>query len=193
MSNEIEYRSAQALHPDGDKAFVRGQAIVFGQETVLGKDRFGTEYREVVEPGAFDGVDLSGVTLKYNHSKDKAAVLARQSDKSLVLEQRSTGLLFAAELRSNLGKDVYAAVKSGDISGCSFGFFCAKDHYEQRSTCIVRHIDKFEKLNEISIVDDPAYKQTTVEARSGSHTPEWISTHEKQQEERQRLLLLTYC
>lgn len=187
--DKIEYRSATDLQTDNDKAIVRGQAIVFGKETVLGKGRFGTEYREVIEPGAFDGVDLSKTPLKYNHDKARALILARPGDKSLTIEKRSNGIYFAAELRSNLGKDVYDAVKAGDINGCSFGFHCDKDHYEQRSKCVVRHVDKARDLTDISIVDDPAYKQTSVEAR-GQGSPSWM---QEQEEERQRLILLTYC
>lgn len=193
MKNDaIEYRSASSLQTDSEKAIVRGQAIIFGQETLLGKDRFGMEYREVVEPGALEGVDITETPLKYNHSRDKAAVLARQRDKSLVIEQRSAGIFFAAELRSNLGHDVYTAVAAGDISGCSFGFVCDKDHYEQRSNCIVRHIDKMSRLTDISIVDDPAYKQTSVEARADGSAG-WVAERAAREAERQRLILLTYC
>lgn len=193
--NNVEYRAATDLQPDKEKAIVRGKAIVFGKETILGKDRFGQEYREIVEPTAFAGVNITDTPLKYNHSQDKAAILARQRDKSLVIDQRADGIYFAAELRSNLGKDVYAAVQAGDISGCSFGFVIAKDggeHYEQRDNCIVRHIDKIDKLTDISIVDDPAYKATLVEARAEGQ-PRWMSAREALEDERQRLILLTYC
>lgn len=191
-NNDVEYRSASSLQPDGEKAIVRGRAIIFGKETLLGKDRFGTEYWEVVEPSALDGVDISSTPLKYNHSTDKAAILARQQDKSLLLEKRADGVYFSAELRSNLGQDVYSAVVAGDISGCSFGFLCEKDHYEQRHNCIVRHIDKISKLTDISIVDNPAYNQTSVEARNDGKAA-WVAEKEASEIERKRLVLLTYC
>ena len=193
-NNKPEYRSISMTATENDNV-VEGTAIVFGQETVIGADRFGTEYREVVEPHALDGVNITDTPLKYNHDKSKANILARQRDKSLSVSVDETGVHFSAELRTNLGKDVYAAIKAGYISGCSFGFFCGDDHIEKRDNVIIRHIDKLEKLTDLSIVDDPQYTQTSVEARSES-TPKWVSELEekssKDKLERQKLILLSY-
>jgi HK97 family phage prohead protease len=191
MQNKIEYRSI-GMTATEDENVVEGTAIVFSQETVIGKDRFGAEYREVVSPHALDGVDISDTPLKYNHDKAKANILARQRDKSLQVSVDDTGVHFSAEMRSNLGKDVYSAVKAGDISGCSFGFICEKDHIEKRDNAVVRYIDKIAKLTDLSIVDDPAYKQTSVEARS-ENTPEWVEEQAKKAELKQKLYLLTMC
>ena len=171
--NKLEYCSAEMAATE-DESVVAGTAIVFGQETVVGTDRFGAEYREVVEPHSLDGVNITDTPLKYNHDKSKANILARQRDKSLQVNVDETGVHFQAELRTNLGKDVYAAIKAGDISGCSFGFFCQEDHIEKRDNVIIRHIDKLARLTDLSIVDDPQYTQTSVEARSES-TPKWVS------------------
>ena len=194
MEQKIEYRNAE-MQTDENENVVSGTAIVFNQETVIGKDRFGAEYREVVSPHALDGVNITDTPLKYNHDKSKANILARQRDKSLQVNVDETGVHFQAELRTNLGKDVYAAIKAGDISGCSFGFFCQDDHIEKRDNVIIRHIDKLAKLTDISIVDDPQYKQTSVEARNES-TPAWVSeleeTRSKEKLEREKLILLSY-
>lgn len=190
MEQKIEYRNAEMTTEDEN--VVAGTAIVFGQETVIGKDRFGAEYREVVEPHALDGVNITDTPLKYNHDKSKANILARQRDKSLSVSVDETGVHFQAELRTNLGKDVYAAVKAGDISGCSFGFCCDQDHLEKRDNAIIRHIDKLAKLTDLSIVDNPQYKQTSVEARS-ENTPEWVEEQAKRAELKQKLYLLTLC
>lgn len=192
--NKPEYRSIGMTATDNENV-VEGTAIVFGQETVIGKDRFGAEYREVVSPHALDGVNITDTPLKYNHDKNKANILARQRDKSLQVNVDESGVHFSAELRTNLGKDVYAAIKAGDISGCSFGFFCQDDHIEKRDNVIIRHIDKLAKLTDISIVDDPQYTQTSVEARKKS-TPTWVSDIEekrsKEKLEREKLVLLSY-
>lgn len=193
-NNKPEYRSIGMAAME-DENVVAGTAIVFGQETVIGKDRFGAEYREVVSPHALDGVNITDTPLKYNHDKSKANILARQRDKSLQVSVDESGVHFKAELRTNLGKDVYAAIKAGDISGCSFGFFCQDDHIEKRDNVIIRHIDKLEKLTDLSIVDDPQYTQTSVEVRN-ENTPAWVSefeeTRSKDQLERQKLILLSY-
>ena len=192
MEQKIEYRNAAMTATENENNVVSGTAIVFNQETVIGKDRFGAEYREVVEPEALNGVDISDTPLKYNHDKAKANILARQRDKSLQVSVDNTGVHFSAEMRSNLGKDVYAAVKAGDISGCSFGFVCENDHIEKRDNVIIRHIDKIAKLTDLSIVDNPAYKQTSVEARN-ENTPEWVEEQAKKAELKQKIYLLTFC
>ena len=193
-NNKPEYRSIGMTATENENV-VSGTAIVFGQETVIGTDRFGTEYREIVEPNALDGVNITDTPLKYNHDKSKANILARQRDKSLSVNVDETGVHFQAELRTNLGKDVYAAVKAGDISGCSFGFFCQDDHIEKMGNVIIRHIDKLAKLTDLSIVDDPQYTQTSVEARS-ENTPKWVSAIEEKRSkdklEREKLILLSY-
>ena len=191
MEQKIEYRNVE-MQTDENENVVSGTAIVFSQETIIGKDRFGAEYREVVEPHALDGVNITDTPLKYNHDKAKANILARQRDKSLQVSIDDTGVHFSAEMRSNLGKDVYLAVKAGDISGCSFGFVCENDHIEKRDNAIIRHIDKIAKLTDLSIVDNPQYTQTSVEARS-ENTPEWVEEQSKKTELKQKLYLLTFC
>ena len=68
---EIRLAEMRALPQDDcqqDK-IVEGYAIVFERPTVLWTDPdTGKEYKEVISRGALDGVDLSDVPFKYNHS-----------------------------------------------------------------------------------------------------------------------------
>lgn len=190
MKNDYEYREIVMQLPDNDSPVVEGKAICFGEPTVLYTDRFGTEYREVIAPDALADVDLSDVPLKYNHSNEKAAILARVRNKSLQLDLRDDGLYFRAELKTNLGADVYAAIKAGDVSKCSFAFICDREEFDQETnTRTIKHI---KHLGDISIVDYPAYDQTTVEARE-ANIPDFVKKLEeaKEQEQRKKLLLMT--
>lgn len=189
---KYEYRAINiTITEDASEGYeVEGKAICFNSETVLWVDRFGTEYKEIIAPGALDGVDLSDVPLKYNHSHEKASILARVRDGSLKLELKEDGLYFRAKLLTNLGEDVYKAIKAGDVSKCSFAFICDDESYDENTnTRTVKHI---QHLGDISIVDEPAYNATSVEARC-DNMPEFVKKieQEKEQEYRKRLILLT--
>lgn len=168
---------------------VKGKAIVFDTPTVIYTDNYGYEYREIVDAKALNNIKLDDVPLLYNHDESKAAVLARQRDKCLTLDLRVDGLYFEAELKSNLGKDVYTGIKAGDITGCSFGFICNTDSITIDDNAQTRTILDISYLSDISIVDNPAYTQTNVEARNKY---EAASQKRKEIELRKRLMLLTY-
>lgn len=193
MNNKIEIRTALELVPleDKGKHIIQGKAIVYNQPEILYVDRFGTEYREMILDSALNNVDFSDVPLKYNHSQEKAKILARARQRTLILENRSDGLYFTAELNTNLGEDIYNSIKAGDIVGCSFGFICEEDEFDNSTN--TRIIKNISKLTDVSVVDDPAYKQTYVEARSKDY---FIDIENKKVEqynkyERDKLTLLT--
>ena len=168
-SKQIEFRSIAELHvsevkDENNSKIIEGKAIVYNSPTILYTDRFGNEYREIISSEALNDVDLSDVPLKYNHSQEKAMILARARQKTLILDNRQDGLYFKAELRTNLGEDIYESIKAGDITGCSFGFIINEDEFDNDTN--TRTVKKIYKLTDISVVDEPAYKQTFVEARS---------------------------
>ena len=168
-NKQIEFRSIAELHIQDETEtekgkIIEGKAIVYNSPTVLYTDRFGNEYREIISSEALNDVDLSDVPLKYNHSQEKAKILARARQKTLILDNQPDGLHFKAELRTNLGEDIYESIKAGDITGCSFGFIINEDEFDNDTN--TRTVKKIYKLTDISVVDEPAYKQTFVEARS---------------------------
>ena len=186
---KIEVRNIDLSLNDADKCIVTGKAIVFNQPAVLYVDRFGTEYKETIDSHALEHLDLSDVPLKYNHSKEKADILARVRDKSLTLDLKKDGLYFTAELRTNLGQDVYTAIKMGDINKCSFGFHCANDKWDaQTNTRTVLEIDY---LSDISVVDNPAYSSTYVQARDYYKAKENLKVLAEKEEKRKKLILLS--
>ena len=189
--SDIEIRSAiDNITVDDNKKIITGKAISFNVPEVVYKDRFGNEYREMISSNSIDKSILKDIPLKYNHDKFKANILARQRDNSLQLELRDDGLYFNAELRTNFGSDIYYAIKSGDINKCSFGFICGKDEYQNEKR--TRIVSIIKKLTDISVVDNPAYKNTNVECRSNFYEEKAKET-EQLYIAKQKLILLTYC
>lgn len=144
---------------------VDGYAIVFEQPTVLWTDPdTGKEYKEVIARGALDGVDLSDVPFKYNHS-DSLMIMARSRNKTLILVPDDIGLRVSANLApTTAGKDLYTLIQRGDINKMSFAFYVADDEYDRNTS--TRRINKFAAIGDVSAVDAPAYEQTSLSARS---------------------------
>lgn len=156
--NNLEVRQSE-----NDEMILEGYAATFDEPTVLFKiDE--TEYKEVIERGAFDEMDYKDCCLKYNHS-DNVPLLARTKGGSLELSVDNKGLFFRAKLfETQSAKDVYTLVRAGALDKCSFAFTVKDDEYDRKTN--TRHIKKIDKLYDVAIVDIPAYDSTSVSARN---------------------------
>ena len=154
-----EIRASQS----NDAMIIEGRAIVFDQPTTI-NDPVGS-YTEVIERNALDGADLSDVRLLFNHDLNRVP-LAR-TPKTMSLSVDPVGMTIRATLpETESAREVYQSVKRGDLSGMSFAFKVPEggDTYDAKTN--TRTISKIEKVYECSIVQFPAYAQTSVEARS---------------------------
>lgn len=151
---------------EGEAMMLEGRAIVFNTPTVL-CEIDGIRYREIIDQRALDSADIGDVVMRYNH-KGEAVVLARTRNKSLELEKRLDGLYVRAKLQPDIQqhKDIYNAVRSGLIDKMSFGFAIGEGGDKYDSSTHTRTVVSIRKLYDISVVDQPAYDQTYVEARS---------------------------
>lgn len=159
-----ETRIAEIRATSSDSAlFIEGRAIVFDQATKI-NDPVGS-YTEIIKRGALDGADLSDVRLLFNHDLNRVP-LAR-TPKTMTLKVDPVGMTIRALLpETESAKEVYESVKRGDLTGMSFAFKVPEggDTYDPKTN--TRTINKIEKVYECSIVQFPAYGQTSVEARS---------------------------
>jgi HK97 family phage prohead protease len=158
--NPIQIRAAQNEENNTDMT-VEGKAIVFNETTPLFNDG-STQYYEMIDSHALDGVDLSNVYLYYNH--DNKAV-ARTKNNTLTLDVRPDGVYFTAVLaNTTYGSDLYKLVQRDDVDKCSFAFTIADEDFDNVTNTFT--VKKIDKLFEISLVDLPAYENTTVSARA---------------------------
>lgn len=142
---------------------LEGIPVVFDQMTEI-KTPAGS-YFEVIKRGALDNADLSDSRLLYNHDLDKIPLA--KTPKTMQLQITDTELRMSAELpETETAKEVYTAVKRGDLSGMSFSFTVPDggDYYDAATN--TREIRQIDKIFECSIVPFPAYPQTSIEARS---------------------------
>lgn len=196
MSTEqkIEYRELNLVdfvkndNSDNKGYIIEGKAISFNCPEVIWEDRFGNKYSEEIRSEAFENLDLSKLCLVYNHDSSKAKNLARIKNKTLEIELRNDGLYFKANLKTNLGKDVYQAIIDGELSKCSFGFIAKEEVFNSDTN--LRSITKIDKIVDISIVDEPAYKNTFVSCRDCFSAKEEAIIKQKYNDERNKLLIL---
>jgi len=143
-----------------------GRAIVYDKPTVLYRAG-GVDYKEQIDSHALESADLSDVVLRYNHSNG-FTVFARTRNRSLQLEQRPDGLYMTANLQSDIQqhRDIHSLVKSGLVDKMSFAFAAADNGDEYDRGTHTRTVTNIRKLFDLSVVDQPAYDQTFVEARN---------------------------
>lgn len=161
QGNDREIRTSLVELNLSDDLLVEGKAIVFGETVPLFKIA-GEQYFERIEPIAFNTVDLSTVFFYYNH---ESFAYASTKSKTLELDICSDGVYFKAHLPdTNAGRDLYYLIKRGDIDKCSFGFTIKDEKFDEKTnTFIIKSVDR---LFEISVVDFPAYDNTSISARS---------------------------
>ena len=167
---------------------IEGKAIAFNDKTLLFSDGE-TNYYEMIDSHALDGVDLSNVYLYYNHA-EKA--LSRTKNNTLQLEAKSDGLYFKAKLiDTSYGRDIYKMVQDGLVDKCSFAFTINDEDFDEKTNTFI--VNKINKLFEISLVDIPAYEDTNVSISARSKLTE-LETERKtklDEEKRKALILKT--
>jgi HK97 family phage prohead protease len=147
----------------GQDKVIAGYAAVFGvpSESI---GSWGGDFIEKIDPHAFDKTlaapDLDCRCL-WNH--DASAILGRTKSGTLSLRTNATGLFYECTLPdTQAGRDTFASVERGDVSGSSFGFQCIRDSWnDDRSERTLLQADLFD----VSVVTFPAYSQTSVDVR----------------------------
>ncbi|WDF82067.1 phage major capsid protein [Lacticaseibacillus pabuli] len=157
-------KDASDTNSDGSK-HLTGYAVVFNRPSKnLGS------FVEVIDPHAFDNVDLSDVYLTNNH--DMSQVLASTKAGTLTLTVDDKGLAFDATLPdTTLADDTAANVDAGNISNMSFTFVNAQDgdtFTRGDDGTVTRTIKSIKSLLDVTLVAIPAYDDTNVQVSQRS-------------------------
>lgn len=159
--SKIENRLADVkFNEENDKMILEGYAIVFDQETLIGDKDNG--FIESIDRNALEKTNMKDVPLKYNHD-DSHLILARTRNNSLQLIKDELGLRIRAELiDTQANKDIYESVKAGLLDKMSFAFTVNSQKLDRSGEIPKRTITGIERLFDVSVVDMPAYEQTSV-------------------------------
>lgn len=161
-----EYRGIDILQPiEKEKRidsnfYVEGLATTYEPYELYEID--GIKYYEKIDRNAFVGADLTDVIMQYDHV---GRVLARQSNKSLIVEANNDGLFICADLsNSSASKEMYEDISSGLVTKMSWAFTVAEDSFDRDTR--TRIIKRVKKVYDVSAVSIPANNDTEINARS---------------------------
>lgn len=141
--------------------YVEGYATTFDEPYVLG-EQDGVQYKELIDRNALVGADLSDVIMLYDHS---GAVMARQSNGTLLVCPDQAGLFVAADLsKSMAARNLYEEIENKLITKMSWAFSVAEEAYDRATR--TRRILKIRKVYDVSAVSLPANPCTDISARS---------------------------
>lgn len=165
----MEIRSVSELPVLSEGRHIQGYAIVWGVESRVLCDWDG-EFIEVIERGAVDDelLQRSDVKALYNHMRDYLLARCTNGEGTLQLTIDERGLRYDFDApETTWGNDVLELVKRGDLRGSSFAFTADDVAYSQRPDGTrIRRVRKLSGLYDVSVVADPAYTQTSVDARA---------------------------
>ena len=163
--------SVREAAPDaeGESRTITGTAIVFNAESEV-LDDWGMRFREVIKPEAATMEFLNTQDIKMNMLHDRQLTIARcnKGEGSMRLSVDDHGVNFEFEApKCDIGDRCLEMVRRGDYSGCSFEFYPDEYDVEEREggkDVKITH-RKFRAITALTIGLDPAYKQTSVNAR----------------------------
>lgn len=166
ISNEIEPVNFNAL-----EGIVEGYPIVFEQMTPIG-DMF----YEIIDRHALDEADLTDVKFQINHNNSMLPLArhrrGKRSTMDINIDDHGMAIKANLDIENNFtSKELCSAVVRGDVEDMSFAFGITVEG-EEWSNLVeqmpLRRITKIGKVFEVSAVNDGAYPQTSISARSAS-------------------------
>ena len=121
---------------------------------------------ESIAPGAFSKTISGDIRALINH--DTTMVLGRTAAHTLELREDTHGLWGRIEINPNDSDamNLYARVKRGDVSQCSFGFEIVSEETDFRDDGTIHWTIREVNLFEVSCCTFPAYEQTAISART---------------------------
>jgi len=166
---EIRTASNHAAHIDAVKGIVDGYPIVFNERASIG-DLF---YEEIA-PHACDDADITDVKFLINHNDDMIPLARHRRGKrsTMDIEIDDHGVKMKTQLdveNNSTARELCSAIIRGDIDDMSFrfGIVVEGDEWSDLDKPMpIRRITKIAKIAEFSAVNDGAYPQTEIHARS---------------------------
>lgn len=145
---------------------ITGRPIVYNSKTDLGW------FDEIIEAGALDKANLKDVRFLVNHNTDMIPLARSRNNNensTMQLEVDKDGMAIRVNLdteNNTEARNLYSAIKRGDITGMSFMFTIDREEWEElESDHPTRHIKSIGQVFEVSAVTFPAYESTEISAR----------------------------
>lgn len=165
----------RASDKEEERGVIEGTPIVFDQDTTI-MDWCGT-FIERIDKNALKDADMKDVRLFVNHDTNKIA-LARSkngnenSTMSFTIDDEGVHMRAVLDVDNNSeARALYSAIQRGDMDGMSFMFRIKSQEWKDiDSETPTRIIKEISIVHEVSVVNFPAYPQTSVNARASGET-----------------------
>ena len=143
-----------------------GRPIVYDAKTNLGW------FDEIIERGALDNADLKDVRFLVNHNTDMIPLARSRNNNAnstmqMTVDEQGMAIRVNLDTENNSdAKNLYSAIKRGDITGMSFMFSIDSEEWDDlESEHPTRNIKEIGRVLEVSAVTFPAYDATEISAR----------------------------
>ena len=148
----MELRALPSEVEEEKKYIVEGYASTYEPYVLLTMD--GIDYKEQIEPTAFDDADLSDVVFRVDH---EGRVYARTSAGTVDIWHDEHGLGQRTDLsRTAAAREIFADIEAGNYPKMSFAFRVAEDGDVYDKKTHTRIIKRIEKVFDVSPVSFPA-------------------------------------
>lgn len=159
---DLSHKPEIRMDEEAGSSWIEGYAILFNSES---KDLGG--FREIIEPSAIEGADVSDIMGRYNHE----ILIGRTINGTMTYTIDDRGVRYSIKLPNGSypGGYIREMAERGDINGASFAFDVAKSGDEWRENqdgTYTRIIKRFGKIYDMGPVDNPAYADTSSAMRS---------------------------
>ncbi|MCC2444220.1 phage major capsid protein [Bacillus cereus] len=148
-----------------------GELLVSGYVNKTGQwsQPLGRENRfiERIEPGTFTRALQKGNDVHFLAEHDNAKLLASTKNGSLQLREDDKGLYMEARISpTSWGKDYHQLIQDGLLTNMSFGMQVNEQKWDKRDDGTYKRTISDLTLAEVSVVRNPAYVQSSIQARS---------------------------
>jgi uncharacterized protein len=165
--HEIERRVAGGSVSSTDLSTISGYASVVDEPYSVG------EFVEVIGEGAFDKVMAGNPDIRLLFNHDANHILARTKSGTLFVAANEKGLCFSGKVAdTQAGRDCLTLVARRDLAECSFSFSVGKgmDSWADKTDndgkpYVLRTINDFAEIFDVSVVTYPASSATSCDAR----------------------------
>ena len=162
---------AQQVQVKSLEGIIEGYPIVFNQRTAIGDFFF-----EEIDSHALDNADLSDIKFMVNHDDGMIPLARHRRGKRSTMDINidDAGLHITTRLdieKNETARALCSAVDRGDIEDMSFAFgveVSGDEWFDLDKPMPIRRITKISRVFEVSAVNDGAYAQTSIYARSAT-------------------------
>jgi HK97 family phage prohead protease len=174
MNEYVKRNYPAEFRAEGEGGLIVGTPIVFDTPTDIGGF-----FQETIVKGAITPDVLRSVDFYFNHDLNSKKIA-----RSIIPLDKLGGMEFeitesGVNMRANVNRkrsdanDLYLAIEDGTIDGMSFMFRVAEERWEDKDTDYPkRFITRIDPIIEVSAVNYPAYKSTSINVSRGDLSSE---------------------